>query len=174
MSTRMEEAWAITPTEPIDLGAVVNDDQGCRWVRCSSMLGLKAWVNDDALDSEWRAWRDITAPRVLSQGMASGKHEPPYPYRTDALERLHPDGWQNIKPRSVRVADLTPTQPTVTLDRLRHLLGGGAPETDDPFPHVVAHEGHLYVHDGHHRYAIALCSRTTLRCRVVDELGDSA
>lgn len=56
------------PDEPTGLGAVVEDAEGAKWVRGSSMPGLKLWVNDEALDSEWRSYRDITAVRVLSAG----------------------------------------------------------------------------------------------------------
>lgn len=79
-----------------------------------------------------------------------------YPYPTGRLQALHPDGWADVKPRPVLITDLTPTQPAVTIDRLLHLQEGGEPETGDPYPHVVDHEGRLYVHDGHHRYVIAL------------------
>lgn len=95
-----------------------------------------------------------------------------YPYATDAIARLHPDGWQNIPLRSILVADLTPTQPDVSIARLRHLLDGGDPETGDRAPHVIAHSGRLWVHDGHHRYVLALArGQRWLSCRVVDETG---
>lgn len=59
------------PDEPTGLGAVVEDAEGRRWMRGSSTRGLKVWVNDDALDSEWRAYRDIAAVRVLSEGVTA-------------------------------------------------------------------------------------------------------
>ena len=98
-----------------------------------------------------------------------------YPYRTDALELLHPHGWANIPARPVNVATLQPTQDCVVIERLAHLLDGGEPETGDPHPHVVAHDGALYVHDGHHRYVLALVAREpTIDARVVDEGGVAA
>lgn len=57
------------PDEPLGLGAVVEEVDGQRWMRGSSMRGLKAWVNDEALDSEWRAYADIDAVRVLAEGV---------------------------------------------------------------------------------------------------------
>lgn len=91
-----------------------------------------------------------------------------YPYSTKALEELHPDGWANIAPQSVWVSELIPTQDCVVIDRLQHLLDGGEPETGDPYAHVVAHDGRLFVHDGHHRYILALVKgRSTMLSRVV-------
>lgn len=91
-----------------------------------------------------------------------------YPYDTAPLEALHPDGWPQVEPTLVKVADLTPTQPDVSIDRLVHHHHGGEPETGDPYPHVVMHRGRLYVHDGHHRYVLALLrGDATVFARVV-------
>lgn len=96
------------------------------------------------------------------------------PYRTDAIALLHPDGWADIQPRWVTVTDLIPTQSSVDIERVRHLTDGGEPETGDPHPHVISHDGRLYVHDGHHRHLIALARQEpTLQCRVVNENGET-
>ena len=57
------------PPEPTGLGAVVEDAESMRWVRGSSMRGLKAWCNDYGMDSEWLSYADITAVRILSEGV---------------------------------------------------------------------------------------------------------
>ena len=99
-----------------------------------------------------------------------------YPYRTDALAALHDeDRWADVPPVAVRTADLRATQSHVVIDRLLHLLDGGEPETGDPYPHVVLHGGVQYVHDGHHRYVLALAGRQTeLKVRRVTEDGAPA
>ena len=95
-----------------------------------------------------------------------------YPYRTDSIAELHPDGWAEIPSTLVAVVDLAPTQHGVSISRLLHHIAGGEPETGDPYPHVVSHGGNLYVHDGHHRYVIAVIRQTKLlRVRLVDEAG---
>jgi hypothetical protein len=98
-----------------------------------------------------------------------------YPYRTDALAALHDeDRWQDVPTVSVATADLIPTQSHVVIDRLTHLLDGGEPETGDPYPHVIAHKGRLYVHDGHHRYVLALASKQAeMKVRLVNENGET-
>lgn len=91
-----------------------------------------------------------------------------YPYSTDLLEGLHPDGWAAVEPSAVPLDELKPTQSHVVIDRLQALLAGNEPETGDPYAHVVLHDRRLYVHDGHHRYVIALArGRRTLLARVV-------
>ena len=94
-----------------------------------------------------------------------------YPYSEDALHRLHPDGWADIPTRELLAHDLTPTQPALAVDRILHHLAGGEPETGDHALHVVSHGGRLYVHDGHHRWAIACARGASLPARVVNELG---
>lgn len=96
------------------------------------------------------------------------------PYRCDAIARLHPDGWSGIPPQEVNADRLVATQADVSIVRLLALAlaSGGEPETGDPYPHVVAHGGIGYVHDGHHRWTLhRLRSVGPMLARVVTEAG---
>ena len=53
------------PEEPTGLGAVVEDGQGLKWVRLGQ--DLADWYSDDLV--AWRQWGDISAVRVLSEGV---------------------------------------------------------------------------------------------------------
>ena len=91
-----------------------------------------------------------------------------YPYETDLLESLHPDGWKDVRPTLVLTEYLLPTQTHVVIKRLRELVDGAEPETGDLYPHVVNFKGDLYVHDGHHRYVLAVAKGSKfLMARVV-------
>jgi len=54
-------------TEPLGLGAVVQDGSGVRWVRIepSSSQDKWLWINANA---DYVAWSDIINPTVLSEG----------------------------------------------------------------------------------------------------------
>jgi hypothetical protein len=54
------------PDEPTGLGAVVEDDEGRRWVR-----GEHAWTNLGAkgIFLNWTAYADLAAVKVLSEGV---------------------------------------------------------------------------------------------------------
>lgn len=94
-----------------------------------------------------------------------------YPYRTDYIARLHPDGWKKIPARDILVSELIPTHDEVSLSRLKALASGAAHEADW-YPHVVDHHGKFYLHDGHHRLAEAyIRNRDTMRVRIVVEPG---
>ena len=53
------------PEEPTGLGAVVEDDEGSKWVRVESRTGWW-WRNSDG---GTRRWDDIDAVRVLGEGV---------------------------------------------------------------------------------------------------------
>ncbi len=96
------------------------------------------------------------------------------PYSEDALEKLHPFGWLDIPVSWVLPESLTPTQSDVAVSRLLHHKYGGSAEAGDYCIHVVAYEGRLYIHDGHHRWTIAmLLNSITIPARIVDEFGFS-
>lgn len=63
---------------------------------------------------------------------------------------LTSEQWRDIEPTFVAFADLTTTQDGIYLHAL---LGHAEPKSGDTFPHVVAHEGVLYLEDGHTRAA---------------------
>jgi hypothetical protein len=56
----------------------------------------------------------------------------------------------------VPIGSLRPTQPMLNLDRLLGIHRGGPAEGPDPYPHVVACAGGLWVHNGHHRWMLAM------------------
>ena len=53
------------PAEPQGLGAVVEDAEGSRWVRCDA--DETPWYRVDSDD--WYSWRNLDAVRVLSEGV---------------------------------------------------------------------------------------------------------
>jgi hypothetical protein len=55
--------------EPQGLGAVVEDAEGRRWVRSADDECVNPWNRENGYDS--REYRDITAVRILSEGVPS-------------------------------------------------------------------------------------------------------
>jgi hypothetical protein len=62
----------------------------------------------------------------------------------------------NRPPITVDPATLHPTQRFAVIDRLVALNAGHPAEGPDPYPHVVDYDGTLYIHNGHHRWLLAL------------------
>lgn len=67
----------------------------------------------------------------------------PYP-----ASGLTTDEWSRIEPEWVRWADVVTTQRHVSIEAL---LGIGIPHSRDRHPHLIEHEGVLYLEDGHNR-----------------------
>lgn len=61
--------------------------------------------------------------------------------------------WLAIPVGTVRIADLTATQPGILLHAL---AGDPEPIGGDPVPHVIDWAGEHYLEDGHHRVIRAL------------------
>lgn len=57
------------PDEPQGLGAVVEDASGTKWLRHDSVPIRRCWLNTDDCDVQYRAYDEITAVRVLSEGV---------------------------------------------------------------------------------------------------------
>lgn len=57
------------PEEPTGLGAVVEDVNGTKWIRHDSVPISKPWINTDDCSTRLRAWSDIAAVKVLSDGV---------------------------------------------------------------------------------------------------------
>ena len=77
------------------------------------------------------------------------------PYDLDAMptyEHIH----ATVPPTLVPPAALGPTQPMLDLARLLAIHHGQPPEGPDPYPHVAAYNSGLWVHNGHHRWVVAL------------------
>lgn len=55
------------PDEPQGLGAVVEDEDGRKWVRADT--DDIQWHRSASGDNDWREWRNIAAVRVLSPGV---------------------------------------------------------------------------------------------------------
>ena len=84
------------------------------------------------------------------------------PYDPDRL-LSYEQVMDTIPPVFVRTADLLPTQPVLMVDRLLAMFAGARTEGPDPHPHVVQMpDGRLYIHNGHHRWALALLGYQTL------------
>jgi hypothetical protein len=81
--------------------------------------------------------------------------------------------WRAVPVVGVRIAELIATQPGVLFSSLR--ADAPDPVGGDPFPHVIAWRGELYLEDGHHRVVrAALRGETTVQARrlaVNDEEG---
>lgn len=60
------------PDEPTGLGAVVEDSEGSRWIRCWGPGIRMAWIGSRLPDAEdeWATYDSIAAVRVLSEGVA--------------------------------------------------------------------------------------------------------
>jgi hypothetical protein len=66
----------------------------------------------------------------------------------------------------VNPKNLIPTQDFVVINRILMILDGKPIEGPDPYPHVVDYMGSLYIHNGHHRWLIALVSGKELKVRI--------
>lgn len=73
--------------------------------------------------------------------------------------------WLRLPARPVPLGDLIATQDGVYL---APLLGEPSSHCGDPVPHVIAHDGRLYLEDGHHRAVrAALNGQRQLHARVL-------
>lgn len=86
------------------------------------------------------------------------------------LDRAEHGDWRGITPTLVYWPDVIETQwPGHDEARLAELLAGRAVEGDDPYPHLIAWRGGLYMWDGHHRRQLALRrGQLTGAARVLD------
>jgi hypothetical protein len=58
------------PDEPLGLGAVVEDAAGTKWIRHDSVEIRTRWLNTDDCETRYRAYDDLDAVRVLSEGVS--------------------------------------------------------------------------------------------------------
>jgi hypothetical protein len=59
------------PDEPMGLGAVVEDAEGVRWIRVTGGDATPwARLGNVGYSPGWRHWSDITAVRILSEGVS--------------------------------------------------------------------------------------------------------
>lgn len=79
----------------------------------------------------------------------------PRTYPRDRIQDWADQDWLEVPAAYVPTISLIPTQEGVSLERIIHVLNGGEPETGD-LARAVMHEGRLYLHDGHHRWLVAL------------------
>lgn len=78
------------------------------------------------------------------------------PYRDDEI----PTDWSHLPIRTLRIADLFPTQYYLVIDRVMEVRDGSLPQGGD-IPHIVAANGGFYIHDGHHRIILAAIQGVT-------------
>ena len=89
--------------------------------------------------------------------------EPDLPYPEGPLDSVD---WDKVPLREIAVTALVPTQEGLSLYTLAYLVNGGEPKNDCQ---VVWHKGRLYIHNGHHRWAIAwLTGARLMSARVVE------
>lgn len=80
---------------------------------------------------------------------------------------MPPSDWLLIPVITVTVYDLTPTQDILFIDRIIALAEGGKRLSDDPYGHVIAFNGQLYILNGHHYWAMHwLYGITDIKVRV--------
>lgn len=97
----------------------------------------------------------------------------PRPYSEDHLD-LTDDQWRTIPATTVPIGDLTPSQSDLSLTHLARIANGGPSLTGDTAGRAVVYEGRLWLHDGHHRWAVAcLRGAQEFLVRVVDLYGNS-
>ena len=70
------------------------------------------------------------------------------------LDAMRPQDWADVRVTPMPVGNLTPTQCCLKIDRLVDLAAGGAREGHDPIGHAVDYRGRVYIHDGHHDWAL--------------------
>lgn len=85
-------------------------------------------------------------------------------------EGMTTEAWRQIEPRPVELSKLRFTQQGVYVHALLDIhYGRHEPRSGDPYPHVVRHNGHLYIEDGNTRCLHAMVSgRRTIMARVLD------
>ena len=62
--------------------------------------------------------------------------------------------WKKLPEYIVQIEDLIPTQYYLVIDRL-FALSSGEPCDGLDMPHIIGVGEKLYLHDGHHRWALA-------------------
>lgn len=67
---------------------------------------------------------------------------------------MTPTDWQHIPITHVPVDELIPTQGCLVIDRLIDITQGNPREHGDAYGHTIHYNNHLYIHDGHHDWAI--------------------
>lgn len=78
--------------------------------------------------------------------------------------------WLTIPTRTVRIDELTATQPGIYF----HGLNTDTPVGGDQSPHVIDWHGTLYLEDGHHRaIKAALNGQDTITARVLTIEGEA-
>jgi hypothetical protein len=77
-----------------------------------------------------------------------------YPYDVNSIPPY--EEMMTFPAVSIPTASIHPTQPVLMIDRILALHRGEPTEGPDPCPHVVNVGGRFYVHNGHHRWIVAL------------------
>jgi hypothetical protein len=80
----------------------------------------------------------------------------PKRYCEAPVEAMTPAEWQACEIRNVSLGELIPSQPFLVIDRFTAIALGGAREGGDPLPYSVEFRGQLYLHNGHHHWALAV------------------
>lgn len=97
---------------------------------------------------------------LLDRATAAGRRMPA-PVLPRTYPRRHLDDWTDadwlaVPVRWVPTPILVPSQQGLSLDVLAHLVNGGTSESGDFAGRAVLHAGVLNLHDGHHRWAVAM------------------
>lgn len=64
------------------------------------------------------------------------------------------DDWFRIPVTQVPISELLPRQGCLLIDRLADLIAGGPRTGGDQVGHVVLFRDQLFIHDGHHDWAL--------------------
>lgn len=82
------------------------------------------------------------------------------------------DKWREIEPKTIRLENIEFSQPQLVRDAL--VNPDPLSHSGDEYPHLVEHEGKLYVEDGNHRLVRHIVrGRKTAKARVLQALTDN-
>lgn len=90
----------------------------------------------------------------LLVGMLAPQLPRQYPYQY--LDSWGDCDWLRVPVVWVPTAGLVPTQEGLSIAALANLVNGGMSESDDYAGRAVVWNGVSYLHDGHHRWIIAV------------------
>lgn len=81
-------------------------------------------------------------------------HTPDRLYCLRELNTMALTDWETLPVTHIPLDHLTPTQNSLLIDRLIDITNGQPRDGGDTYGHTVHYNGRLYIHDGHHDWAL--------------------